>query len=190
MKLISSGLFLQNRVKRGDLKAFETLFREYYNPLSNFALGYVNDPDTAEEIVQDFFYHFWKNKENINVTGSLKAYLFSAVKNFCLKHIEKQSVRRRYAERILTETADEEKISFQPELEAKELKKEIDKVLESLPERSREIFRLSRFEGLKYREIADKLSVSVKTVEADMTRTLKILRERISAYEKAPQTKN
>jgi len=190
MKLIDSGFFLQLRIKKGDIKAFETLFREYYNPLSNFALRFVNDPDTAEEIVQDFFYHLWKNKESINITGSLKSYLYSAVKNFSLKYLDKQAVRRRYAERILSETTTEANESFEPELEARELKKEIDKALETLPERSREIFRLSRFEGLKYREIAEKLSVSVKTVEADMTRTLRILRKNLSEYGKVPQTKN
>ncbi len=190
MKLIDSGIFLQLRIKSGDLKAFEVLFREYYNPLCNFALSFVNDQDTAEEIVQDFFYHFWENKQRIQIYSSLKAYLFGSVKNSSLKYLDRQAVRRRYADRILTENNNVVLTGIEPELEARELKSQIDKALEALPERSREIFRMNRFEGLKYKEIAEKLSVSVKTVEADMTRTLKVLRERIVNFYKDPLAKN
>lgn len=190
MKLIDSGFFLQLRIKNGDLKAFEVLFREYYNPLSNFALGFVNDPDTAEEIVQEFFYQFWKNKQSIQITGSLKAYMYSAVKNSALKHLEKQAVRRRYAGQFLNENFNKTHEGFEPELEARELKLEIEKALESLPERSRVIFSMNRFEGLTYKDIAEKLSISVKTVEADMSKTLKILRESIANFNRQPRVKN
>lgn len=190
MKLIDSGIFLQLRIKSGDLKAFEILFREYYNPLCHFALGFLDDQDTAEEIVQDFFYHFWENRHRIQIYRSLKAYLFGSVKNSSIKYLERQAIRRRYADRILTENNNLLLTGIETEFEARELKSEIDKALETLPERSREIFRMNRFEGLKYKEIALKLSVSVKTVEADMTRTLKVLRERIVNFYKEPLVKN
>ena len=187
MKLINSGLFLQQRIKSGDIKAFETLFRENYAPLCRFAKSFVNDTDTAEEIVQDFFYHFWKNKETIQVKISLKAYLFGSVKNLAIKHIEKQIVRRKYAERILAESPDSNWYNFENELDAKELKNKIEQSLELLPDRCRLIFRLNRFEGLTYQKIAEALSVSVKTVEADMTRTLKHIRSTLSELEKIPE---
>jgi len=190
MKRIRSGIFLQQKVRAGDLKAFENLFREFYAPLVHFALGFVNDQDTAEEMVQDFFYHYWKNRESIEIKVSLKAYLFSSVKNFSFKFLEKQQVRRRYAERILAQTNEVETITFADELNARELQKKIDAALETLPERCRKVFKMNRVQGLKYQEIAQALSVSVKTVEADMTRALKVLRKSLADYHKEPGIKS
>ncbi len=190
MKLIDGGIFLQRRVKAGDIKAFETLFREFYAPLVSFAYGFVNDRDTAEEMVQDFFYHYWKNRESLEIKVSLKAYLFSSVKNFSIKFLEKQQVRRRYAERMLAQTEEAEATSFIDEMGARELQQEIDRALGALPERCRTIFKMNRYQGLKYHEIAEALSVSVKTVEADMTRTLKVLRQSLASYQKEPEIKS
>jgi len=187
---MDSGIFLQRRVREGDIKAFENLFREFYSPLVGFAMGFVNDQDTAEEMVQDFFYHYWKNRESIEIKVSLKAYLFNSVKNFSFKFLEKQQVRRRYAERILAQTEEAEATTFADEMGARELQKEIDHALSTLPERCRKVFKMNRVQGMKYQEIAQTLSVSVKTVEADMTRTLKVLRKSLENYQKEPEIKS
>lgn len=190
MKLIDSGIFLQRRVREGDIKAFETLFKEFYAPLVRFAYGFVNDRDTAEEMVQDFFYHYWKNREGLEIKVSLKAYLYSSVKNFSIKFLEKQQVRRRYAERMLAQTEEAEATSIVDEMGARELQQEINRALGALPERCRTIFKMNRYQGKKYHEIAEALSVSVKTVEADMTRTLKVLRQSLASYQKEPEIKS
>lgn len=189
MKGLKNEIWLQYRVKEGNIEAFETLFRKYYEPLCNWAFNFVKDADTAEEIVQDFFFNYWKNREVVNIRVSVKAYLYSAVRNASLKYLEKQEVQRRYAKRILGESPREEVVLITDEMDARELQKEIDQALASLPERCRVIFKMSRYEGLKYQDIADKLSVSVKTVEADMTRTLKILRKRLARYQGEPEIK-
>ena len=189
MRGIKNEFWLQLQVKEGNIGAFENLFRAYYEPLCNLALGLVKDLDTAEEIVQDFFYNFWKNREQINIRISVKAYLYNSVRNASLKYLDKQNVRRRYAERVLEENTGVGQVLLTDEIGARELQKEIDTALNSLPERSRVIFRLSRYEGLKYQEIAEKLSISVKTVEADMTKTLKVLRKRLARFQEEPEIK-
>lgn len=189
MKGLNNEIWLQYRVKEGNIQAFETLFRAYYEPLCRLAFGFVKDQDTSEEIVQDFFFNYWKNREEINIKISVKAYLYYAVKNASLKHLGRQDVRRRYAERVLNESVETQQVLVTDEIGAREMQKEIDEALATLPERCRVIFKMSRYEGLKYQEIAEELSVSVKTVEADMTRTLKLLRERLARFQEEPDIK-
>ena len=169
----------QLKIRKGDIKAFEALFREYYVPLCQFAIKYVNDKDNAEEIVQDFFYQYWKNKETMAVPQSLKAYMYVSVRNNCLNHLRNQNVRQKYAMQIAENLSENSEYSLQPTLEIKELQYRIDEILNDLPERCSLIFRMSRYEGLKYREIAEALSVSVKTVEANMGKALQSLREKL-----------
>jgi RNA polymerase sigma-70 factor (ECF subfamily) len=141
----------------------------------------VNDSDTAEEIVQDLFYKLWEKRAELQITSSVKSYLFSAVHNRCLKYIEHRNVETRYKNYYLMH---ESEIDNEPNHGAgiSELQGIIDKTLDSLPERCNRIFRLNRFEGLKYHEIADKLSISIKTVEANMGRALKVLRKNLKDY--------
>ncbi|MEE4176023.1 MAG: RNA polymerase sigma-70 factor [Bacteroides sp.] len=189
MKGVQNEIRLQYRVKEGNIQAFETLFRAYYEPLCRLAVGFVKDLDTAEEIVQDFFFNYWKNREEINIKVSVKAYLYNAVRNASLKHLERQDVRRRYAERVLAGNEQPKQVLVTDEIGAREMLREIDEALATLPERCRVVFKMSRYEGLKYHEIAEELSVSVKTVEADMTRTLKLLRERLARFQEEPEIK-
>lgn len=180
---IRKGMFgKQRRIREGDIEAFEQLFREYYAALCHYANSFVNSLDVAEEIVQEFFYNYWKNRQSIQIKVSVKSYLFTSIRNNALKHLEQLAVRQRYAERILASATEYDQITVSEELDARELKKIIDNALLDLPERSRIIFRMSRFEGLKYQEIANKLSISVKTVEANMSKVLQVLREKLKQY--------
>ncbi len=164
------------KIKVGDIKAFETLFKQYYEALCRYGMTYVGTIEEAEEIVQELFYKVWKNREQIEVSFSLKAYLYGAVRNNALQYLEHLQVKQNYAE--LFSKMDKVGIfSPEDELEYKELNEKIDTALKELPERRREIFILSRFEGLKYSEIAQKFNLSVKTIEAEMTKALKELRK-------------
>jgi len=169
------------QITLGDLKAFEGLFRQHYQMLCGYALKFVHDSDTAEEIVQDLFYKLWEKRMELQINTSVKSYLFSAVHNRCLKYIEHKSVEMKYRSYYLQH---ESEIDSEPNNAAgvRELQEIINHTLDSLPERCGNIFRLNRFEGLKYHEIAEKLSISVKTVEANMGKALKMLRKNLKEY--------
>lgn len=174
---------IHKRIQQGNVKEFEKIFRKYYPALCNFARKYVHDMDTAEEIVQDFFYTYWSNRQSISITGSLKAYFFQSVKNKALKVIDHNQVKQRYANQMKYEMAQEAEAAS-AELETTELREAINQTLSQLPERCRQIFILSRFEGLKYHEIALRLSISIKTVEANMGKALQLFRNNLKAYDR------
>jgi RNA polymerase sigma-70 factor, ECF subfamily len=167
------------RIRQGDLKQFETLFRSSYTSLVKYARTLIKDNDTAEEIVQDLFFRLWENKEKIEIESSLNGYLFRSVHNRCLHYIEHQKVVERHEQEMSFETSSTEESPVEI-LQYKELQAKIARTIEKLPERCGQIFCMSRFEGLKYSEIAEKLSVSVKTVEANMGKALKEFRKALA----------
>ena len=169
------------RIKTGDIKQFELLFKEYYEMLCQFAIKYVKNIEESEGVVQDTFYNIWKNREKLNITTSFKSYLFSAVRNNCLQVLRTRSLNIKYENYYKSHYVNES-INPSDELSAKELSKVINDALNSLPERCRQIFKMSRYEGLKYHEIAEKLSISIKTVEANMGKALKHFRSHLKNY--------
>ena len=167
------------RIREGDKQEFEKLFRSSYVSLVRYAKRILKDHDTAEEIVQDLFFRLWQDRGNLTIESSLNGYLFRSVHNKSLHFIEHQKVIDRHAGEIAA-SADE---TAEPVTEAiyySELQSKVARVLERLPERCSVIFRMSRFEGLKYNEIAEKLSVSLKTVEANMGKALKEFRKALA----------
>ena len=167
------------RIRQGDIKEFETLFRSSYASLVKYAGTLIKDQDTAEEIVQDLFFRLWQNREKLNIESSLNGYLFRSVHNSCLHHIEHRKVVERHAREMML---DPDLSTENPAelLQYRELQAKIALILERLPERCGKIFCMNRFEGLKYSEIAEKLSVSVKTVEANMGKALKEFRKALA----------
>ncbi|MFO7924745.1 MAG: RNA polymerase sigma-70 factor [Bacteroidales bacterium] len=171
----------QRATRNDDISAFEKLFRMYYAELVNYAYGFLKDRDASEEIVQELFYNYWKNRKKTDIRFSVRSYLYRSVRNNSLKYLDSLAVRRRYADRVLER--EKENTGFEStEMELSELSEIINATLSELPERCSRIFRMSRYEGMKYEEIASFLSVSVKTVEADMTKALKLLRKRLGKY--------
>jgi RNA polymerase sigma-70 factor (ECF subfamily) len=167
------------RIRHGDIGQFESLFRSSYVSLVRYAKTLIKDHDTAEEIVQDLFFRLWQDKEKLNIESSLNGYLFRSVHNKCLHLIEHNRVVERYAEEI-SHREPEKQESPSDILQYRELQSKIARILERLPERCGQIFYMNRFEGLKYTEIAEKLSVSVKTVESNMGRALKEFRKELT----------
>ncbi len=170
-----------DQVSKGDLKSFEMLFRNHYEMLCTYAVKFVHDPDTAEEIVQELFYTLWEKRSYLKIKTSLKSYLYASVHNRCLKHIRHQTVESNYRDYYYTHQSE---IETTPEdiTQSEELQKIVNNTLDNLPERCGKIFRLNRFEGLKYHEIAERLSISVKTVEANMGKALRLLRRNLKDY--------
>jgi RNA polymerase sigma-70 factor (family 1) len=167
------------RIRQGDVKQFESLFRSSYVSLVRYGKTLLKDPDTAEEIVQDLFYTIWKDREKIKIESSLNGYLFRAVHNRCLHYIEHSRIVEKHAEEMSFRQPESPE-SPSDILNYKELQAKIANILEKLPDRCGKIFYMNRFEGLKYNEIAEKLSVSVKTVEANMGKALKEFRKELT----------
>ena len=169
------------KIKEGDVATFEAIFRQYYTSLCLYAFSITRRKDIAEEVVQDVFYHIWKGKEQLNILCSVKNYLYGSVKNQALRYHEHLKVEDMYRAHILMNDPESE-YSPQELLEHKELENVIITLLNKLPERRRQIFKMHRMEGKKYKEIAGLYSISVKTVEAEMTKAYTALRQGIEKY--------
>jgi len=167
------------RIRQGDVGQFESLFRSSYVSLVKYARTLIKDHDSAEEIVQDLFFRLWKDKEKIVIESSLNGYLFRAVHNSCIHYINHAKVVERYAREMSFKSPGSPE-SPTDIMHYAELQDKVARVIERLPEKCGRIFCMSRFEGLKYTEIAKKLSVSVKTVEANMGRALKEFRRALA----------
>jgi len=160
--------------------SFEKLFNHYCQALINFSRRYVWDKQIAENIVQDIFVKVWINRSNLDPSKSIKSYLFTSVKNESLKYLRHLDVERRGIE-IIDESGIEENNPVR-NLDKAELEKNIQHAISNLPEKCREIFSMNRFGNLKYAEIAEILDISVKTVETQMGRALKKLRESLKPF--------
>ena len=162
---------------RMDNHAFEELFKEYFASLMAFSRRILGDEDDAREVVHQVFISLWEKRAELDLSTSLKSYLFTSVNNRSLNVIRD---RKKFSLEEVPERAGEWDVSAQ--IESLELEEKIRSVIDSLPEKCREIFELNRFEGLKYAEIAMRLDISVKTVENQMSKALKILREQVTKY--------
>jgi RNA polymerase sigma-70 factor, ECF subfamily len=160
-----------------NIKAFQEVFEHYYQPLCRFATGYVSDQDSAEEIVQQVFINLWEHREEIDPQKAIKSYLFTSVKNRCLNHIRDNKKFRNYY--LDVELELEIPVSDNDKTEMADLEKQVADALDKLPEKCREVFMMCRFEDMKYKDVALKLDISQKTVEAQMSKALKILREEL-----------
>jgi RNA polymerase sigma-70 factor (ECF subfamily) len=170
------------KIREGDIKTFEKVFRQYYTPLCIYSSGITGCKEISEEVVQDVFYNIWKEHENIRILYSMKSYLYRAVKNLSLRYLENLSLQERHLKNILCDGDAFSDLSPQEQLEYKELKHIINSTIKKLPERRMQIFKMHRMDGKKYKEIADQFSISVKTVEAEMTKAYKTLRQEIEKY--------
>jgi RNA polymerase sigma-70 factor, ECF subfamily len=167
-------------LKKGDEKAVEALFRSTYQRLCNYANTLLKDMDESEEVTQQVFVMLWEKRETMEINSSLQSYLFRTVRNNCLNRVKHTKVRQLYANEISALSGSAEPastMSFHNELQSR-----IQAEIENLPEQCRLVFKLSRFEELKYAEIADQLGISIKTVENHMGKALRIMRERLKEY--------
>lgn len=164
-----------------DKKDFEELFRKEFRGMTLFAMRYVKDHDTAREIVQEVFLGIWEKREAIDADREVKTYLSSSVRNRALNYLRDN---KKFDKELLSMEGlmQDNNSPSDTSLEITELEERIEKAIEELPEKSREIFLLNRQGQLKYREIADMLNISVKTVETQMTRALKHMRISLKDY--------
>ena len=171
---------LLHALRNGDQQALKTIFNSYFNYLCTIAYQYIADEHLAKDLTQDVFFLFWKRWEIIDIKISLKFYLLRAVINKSLNLIKSKRLAYEEADEHLQIPAD--LISKQKELEAEDLQGVIHQTIEQLPSRCRTIFALSRYEGLSHKEIAAQLDISTKTIENQISKALKILKESLKPY--------
>lgn len=158
---------------------YHSLFKEHYNSMCNYAFAMINNRDEAEDIVQGVFVDFWNKPDKETITAEFENYLIRSIKFKCIDFHRKEVVKRKYEEAAVHEQSqfDEEDNEENPAL--KDL---INLSISQLPEKTQEVFRLSKLEGMSYKEIADQLGISPKTVENQMGRAFKMLREKLKNY--------
>ena len=159
-------LILFEKMQRGDTSALEYFFREHTDVLYYRALGFVKDNLAAEDIVQEVFIRFWQLRKNLKITDSVPGYLCKAVDHRCHNYLEHLKVKHRYEESQKWEEVMEEVSEDEEELNI--MRERLKMFVDSLPEKCREIFILACIEGLKYKQVAEKLDVSVNTVKTQL----------------------
>jgi RNA polymerase sigma-70 factor (ECF subfamily) len=159
--------------------SFDVLFKTWYAPLVRYAFSFTEgDQVEAEELVQDAFVKLWSQWNTIDIQHSAKAYLYRMVHNLALNRLRSGKVQVRYIQHQTRQMEHE----FESAHEIPELQDKIQKALKNLPAQCRQVFELSRFEELKYREIADQLGISIKTVETHMGKALRVMRLELAEY--------
>lgn len=172
---------LIDAIRIGNEAVFETVFRQYYAVLCQYARSVLNDADEAEEMVQAVFLTVWERRDSLLITTSLKAYLYRSVHNRCLNRLKQISVQTGHRQQAASELYANHTSPAQTVLND-ELTERLRVAIGRLPEQCRRIFEMSRFEELRYGEIADRLDLSIKTVENQIGKALRILRTELSDY--------
>jgi RNA polymerase sigma-70 factor (ECF subfamily) len=174
------GYLIDSLVKQEEA-AFEQVFKTHFKNLHAYSYTIIRDETAAEEVVQQVFFKLWERSKTLSISGSVAAYLYRAVYNESLNYLKHQKVQRDYQQHYTHTMKNESEITGK-KFSAKELEGRLMHALNELPEQCRTVFQLSRFEELRYREIAEHLGISVKTVENQMGKALKILRSKLIEF--------
>jgi len=161
---------------------FERLFKEHFKSLYAYAFTILKNEAIAEEIVQNVFFKVWEKKVPDTIQTSLKAYLYKAVYHESLNYLKHQKIKAQYQLHVMHQSKNQMDQSASRKMMLKELEEKLRDAMNALPQQCRTIFQMSRFDGLKYQEIADQLGISVKTVENQMGKALKQLRVKLIDY--------
>ena len=166
-------------LKKGDQQAFTEIYNRYAGKLTGFACSKLYNLDDAKDILHDLFVKLWENREQLVITSNLQSYLFAVIRHRIIDKIRKNITCEEYASIAQSLTAINQR-SIDKEVEARELEQSIEKSLAQLPARVKEIYKLSRDEGLSNNEIAGKLNLSEQTVKNQLSAALKHLRKSLS----------
>jgi RNA polymerase sigma-70 factor (ECF subfamily) len=176
--LVKNKDLLVQRLINKDKEAFGQVYQLYFGPLVNYAYRFIETKEESEEIVQDTFLKFWDKCSTLTPDSTIKSYLYRAVHNACLNSLKHDKVKDNYKEYVIN-WMEKSEDPFADHEQETDFMKILNEEISLLPPRCREAFELSRFEGLKYQEIADHMGISVKTVEVQIGKAFKILRDRI-----------
>ena len=168
--------FLWSRVKTGDNEAFEILFEKYYALLCLISKRYTHDIGHSKEVIQALFVNLWDHRNELTVKTSLKSYLYQCARFNSIRYIQND---RKIGIRLDSFPGQDTEGEFRDHIEYAELQEKIIRTIDALPEQCQKVFKLSRFEQLKQSEIADRLGISIKTVETHISKALKVLEEKL-----------
>lgn len=174
-------LIIIEGLEQNDKVVFDYVFNYYYSSLCAFSMQYIDNRNSVEDLVQDFFVYLWVESPRLKIKSSLKSYLFTAIKNRCLDYQRHHKIIEKYRTYLLF-SSDKEDDSTEQFFAESELRQAIQTSLTKLPPRCREIFKLSRLNGLSNQEIAEKLDLSKRTVELQISNSLKILRKELAEF--------
>ena len=169
----------RNEINIHSIEDYENVFRTYYNGLCRYASTWIDNREDAEEIVQTVFVKLWEKREDRIIEISIKSYLYKSVYHSALNYLKHQKIKRQYME---MNKQGELAPNASENLQTKELRHKINAAINALPEQCRLVYKLSRFENLKYKEISNVLNISIKTVENHMGKALRLMRENLSEY--------
>lgn len=167
---------------KGLIPSYEEVYKQYFKALLCYAISLVNDEYLAEEMVQNVFLKIWEKKNQIDIQTSLKAYLYKAVYFECLNFLKHQKVKQQYHAHASYVMKNEHAPSATDQIQHKTLENNFRKALDELPDQCSLVFKLSRFESLRYKDIAERLGISEKTVESHMGKALKLLRLKLAEF--------
>lgn len=170
-------------VHNNDCKAFEELYFRYFDPLSRYAFKKLQDESIVEELVQDVFVDFWKKRADLDLGGDVAGLLFAMLRNKTLHELRARMIKSRHIEIFLFLHKDDVAEEVTDELYARQIKERLDQAVNRLSPQCREAFTLSRYEHLTYREIAERMKISVNTVEKHIGKALQFLRQQFREYQ-------
>ena len=166
---------------KADEPEFDRVYLEHYAALHHYAYTLLEDSAHADEMVQDVFLKILERNEPVSIHTSLKAYLYRSVHNECMNYFKHQKVKQKYWQRNMHETDNHTDHALN-KLQYREFEQRLLKAINELPGQCRIIFQMSRFDELKYAEIATQLGISIKTVDNQMVKALKRLRQQLADY--------
>lgn len=163
-------------IRNGDAKVFRQVFDAWYDGLCQYAFTIVKEFDQAEDVVQAIFVKLWERRDSLEIKTSVRSYLFRSVYNQCINQLEHQAIKKRFDASVQSSPGRDEQL---PDVFPLELEDSIRKAIDTLPQQCRTIFIMSRYEELRYSEIAEKLDISVNTIQNQICKALKILRDEL-----------
>jgi RNA polymerase sigma-70 factor (ECF subfamily) len=166
------------RIKNGDTEVWNAAIEEFYKPLYYFVVGMVRHAEDAEELVQDVFVNFWAKREHIDIQTSLKAYLYRAARNHSLNFLKRKAFEANY-QRQVAQNMEVSHSNTERDVQYTEVETRIHEAIGGLPEKCQEIFKMSRFSDMTYKEIAETLDIPVRQVHYQIGLALKELRQRL-----------
>jgi RNA polymerase sigma-70 factor (ECF subfamily) len=166
---------LVESLRKGSEKAFEAVFKTHFKGLHSYAYTILKDEVMAEEMVQNVFFKIWDKRSQLNIETSFKAYLYKAVYHESLNYLKHQNVKLVHQSYVMHQPVNNDN-NAGAKVALVEIEQRLRKAMNELPEQCRTVFQLSRFEEMKYKEIAEMLGISIKTVENHMGKALKLMR--------------
>ena len=173
---------LMQEIKADNMLAFDVLYKKYCKRIYKFGYSILKSPEESENLMQDVFLNLWENRHKVEKDSSIKSYVFTITYNSAISIIRKKARESEFIEYLksMQEINEEEPANI--ELEYNELTNKLDEIIKALPQRQKEVYLLHKVEGLKYKEIAERLNISENTIENHMSCALKTIRENLGNY--------